>query len=379
MTGIRYLLIVYAVVSLTNIVLGNDAQTNESLRVVLDLSDGSRIIGTPGIKSVPVETCYAKMDLPLRQILAIRIEADHERASFDLQNGDKLKGVINLGPLKLLTVFGEVSIGVEHISQIGVQSGGSSSWNGLVLWNRLDSEFEVTRSRVGPGGKLNAGRFVPGRFGRGVELKMQEQYGVTFPPEIVQSPDGCIEFWAKLVDFPADLPWGDRPGLIAACDEKGTCHFMLHFNGNDGVANGGLCARVAGLGCVGTGQFGRWTYARALGSNAADWHHYALVWATDGIPGVDNGLRKGAVYVDGKLNSRVWNGGTGNRLTVPTTGRFGLLAHQGMPGGSIVFDNLKIWKYAKTNFGDREEEAPRSMIDPTGCGTEIKQIPDLQK
>ena len=35
------------------------------LRLELDLVDGSRIAGVPGIESVPVETSYAKMDVQL--------------------------------------------------------------------------------------------------------------------------------------------------------------------------------------------------------------------------------------------------------------------------------------------------------------------------
>ncbi|GDX09267.1 hypothetical protein LBMAG57_10390 [Verrucomicrobiota bacterium] len=75
-----------------------------------------------------------------------------------------------------------------------------------------------------------------------------------------------------------------------------------------------------------------------------------------GIPGVADGTRKAAVFVDGRLNSGYWGGGTGKTLTVPTNGRFGLLCHQGVTSGRIVYDNLKIWKFAKTDFSDRNDE-----------------------
>jgi hypothetical protein len=55
------------------------------LRLELDLVDGSRIIGTPGIETVPVETSYAKMTVPLRQIRtnvkAFAAPAETERLS----------------------------------------------------------------------------------------------------------------------------------------------------------------------------------------------------------------------------------------------------------------------------------------------------------
>jgi hypothetical protein len=329
------------------------------LRLEVDLVDGSRLIGTPSLATVPVQTSYAKMEVPLTQIQTLTIGDDHETVTLDLLNGDKLTGVISLKPIEMNTVFGTVTVGIEHIQQLDIVLSGGTGQKGLVLWNRLGSESDVKNSRVGPGGKFNAGRFVEGRFGKGIELNMQEQFGVTFPSEIVPGPDGCIEFWARLVNFPADIrqPGGSWPGLIAACDANGAQHFLLCFCANDGASNGGICARVAGLASAGTGQFGSWTYARALNANTADgWHHYALVWATAGIPGVENGQRKAAVYVDGKLNTGYWGGGTGDKLAVPTDGRFGLLSHQGTPSGSVVFDNFKIWNYAKTNFNDRDRE-----------------------
>lgn len=90
------------------------------LRVQLDLADGSHIIGAPAIDSVPVHTPYAKMDVPLKEVLAIKMGDDHETAALDLRNGDKIRGVIDLKPLKLETVFGKVAVGIEHIKQVDV-------------------------------------------------------------------------------------------------------------------------------------------------------------------------------------------------------------------------------------------------------------------
>lgn len=359
MGRLSLLIAVASVVSLFGTTWAADEQTTVPPRLELDLVDGSRIVGTPAISTVPVQTPYAKMDIPLAQIQTIKMGDDHETVFVDLQNGDKLTGVMTLGPVELATVFGRVAVGIEHIRKFDVVLGGGTGRKGLLLWNRLGSESDVRISHVGPGGKLNAGRFVEGRFGKGIELNMNEQYGVTFPAEIVSQPDGCVEFWAKLVDFPNDLAWGARPGLIASDEGKGAQLFMLlHFNGNDGQSNGGLIADIPGLSNGATGQYGQWTYARALGlDNAGEWHHYAMVWASDGIPGVDNAKRTVAAYVDGKLNSTIWRGAGGNiRPALPATARFGLLWHQGMQSGRVVYDNIKVWKCAKTDFSDRHDE-----------------------
>lgn len=92
------------------------------LRLAIDLVDGSHIIGVPRIKSIPVQTSYATMDIPLKQIVSIKFHDDHEMASIDLQNGDKLKGVLDLKPLELETIFGTASIGVEHVQGIRIMT-----------------------------------------------------------------------------------------------------------------------------------------------------------------------------------------------------------------------------------------------------------------
>ena len=114
------------------------------LRLAIDLIDGSHIIGIPSILSVPVQTSYAKMDVPLKQILSIKMVEDHETASVELQNGDKLKGVVSLAPIKLETAFGKVKIGIEYIRELRVVLTGrplpDALKRGLVLYYSFDRD-----------------------------------------------------------------------------------------------------------------------------------------------------------------------------------------------------------------------------------------------
>jgi hypothetical protein len=357
MNRITYVLAVGAIASLAVSSRGEEAQTNATLRLAIDLVDGSRLIGTPGLATVPVQTSYAKMDVPLTQIKALKIGDDHETVTLNLRNGDTLTGVISLAPIKLITVFGTVAVGIEHIQQLDIVLSGGTGQKGLVLWNRLGSESEVKNSRVGPGGKLNAGRFVEGRFGQGIELNMKESFGVTFPYDLLSTPAGCIEFWCKISDLPASSIGGGNLDVIGWGSPEKIEGEVLFFSANDGCANGGLCLR-SGVGSIGTGNFGSWTYSDAIGGGSiADWHHYAVVWNTAGITGMEDGARKAAVFVDGKLNSA--HGIFANAphfLDLPKDSRIGLLwSHTSTPG-RIAFDNLKIWNYAKTNFNYRTDE-----------------------
>ena len=60
------------------------------------------------------------MSVNLKEILKITIDENHETASLNMRNGDALKGVINLEPIKLETAFGDVAIGIEHVREIDV-------------------------------------------------------------------------------------------------------------------------------------------------------------------------------------------------------------------------------------------------------------------
>ena len=326
--------------------------------IELTLTDNSRLSGVPALKTVPLTTAFAELELPLAQVRSLEIAADREQALVVLQNDDKLTGHTKLKEVRLAVLFGEVVVGIEHIKRMAVFPGGIKIAEGLLLWNRLDSADSVQNSVVGPAGTYNAGRFVDGRFGKAIELNMRESFGVTFPPEIVPGPAGCIELWAKLSDFPHELPWGSSPALVTVRGAGEERCLAFHFNANDGGGNGGLCVRVDGVGAAGTGSAGSWNYAQALKTETSQgWHHYAIVWSGKGIPSVQDGTSRVAVYVDGKLTSQSWCRKMGSTYSIPPNGRFGLLFHHNEAApGTVTFDNIKIWNYAKTDFSDRNKE-----------------------
>jgi hypothetical protein len=111
-------IVILSAVALNSTVGAEEDVALPILRLEVDLIDGSRVIGTPRMESVSVETSYAKMDVPLKDVLVIGVAADHETASLELRNGDKLKGVIDLKGLKLETLFGKVSIGMEQVKEV---------------------------------------------------------------------------------------------------------------------------------------------------------------------------------------------------------------------------------------------------------------------
>ena len=163
--------------------LDSTNQSPQQIRLELDLADGSHVIGAPNIESVPLQTTYAKMDIALKQILTVKMGEDHETASIALRNGDKLKGVISLAPIKLATVFGDVAIGIEHVKEIGVLlSGGGlpeSLKKGLVLYYSFEGDEggKVTDgSSKGNDGEVKGAKWTPsGKIGGAYDFAWNAQ------------------------------------------------------------------------------------------------------------------------------------------------------------------------------------------------------------
>jgi hypothetical protein len=112
-----------AALAATCAVAGDEsAGGRDSLQVNLacDLKDGSCVKGTPSIRTVSVRTDYAKLQLRLSSIRQLTVTSDHESVIIEMQNGDKISGVLDLPPFKLKTAFGVVELSIEHITKIGV-------------------------------------------------------------------------------------------------------------------------------------------------------------------------------------------------------------------------------------------------------------------
>lgn len=142
---------------------GEDAVLKaQPLRLELDLVDGSHIIGIPALATVPVETPYAKMNVPLNQILFLSVGDDHETAALALRNGDKVKGVLGLRELRMRTVFGDVTIQPVLIRKLDCMEGNGGARVPEHLRKDLALYYSFDRNEEGnvtdQSGKRNHGK-----------------------------------------------------------------------------------------------------------------------------------------------------------------------------------------------------------------------------
>lgn len=106
----------------------------DSIRLFVDLRDGSRIKGTISIDSLPFETSFGKMRIPFDKFSAIRWSNDIQGATIHLTNGDQFRGSLLLTDISLQTILGEINLRVADMLGFRSYNSGQPIVEGLILW-----------------------------------------------------------------------------------------------------------------------------------------------------------------------------------------------------------------------------------------------------
>ena len=103
-------------------------------QAAFSLTDGSRIVGQPVAKALPLQADgVGAMEIPWDRIRAIQISDDHRAASVQLLNRDQVQGRITGNALSLETLFGIREVPVSLIRQVHFRRAGGRD----VLWDVL--------------------------------------------------------------------------------------------------------------------------------------------------------------------------------------------------------------------------------------------------
>ena len=285
------------------------------------------------------------------------------------RNGDRLtvRFPDDLRFLPFDTLLGRVRLPLRAVSSISFNPSTPSTSSTLIYHCTFDSASSIARPAAGPAGRLLGGEFVPGMKGNALRtFADQPAAEVDFEPGIL-GPRGTIEFWAKREEQAA---FAAREGNLRFfglwLHERGEtppwCSTHMQFTSNDGMGMSGLCGMINHCSWATNPFFGHGAYD-AIQDDPFGWHHYAVAWDADGLPGTkapDGGAAVVAVYLDGKPLS------TQGRQTIAfgakhlkaIPGRFAKLAFPtpsngwGSSGGHIPFliDEFKIWSAPMTEF-----------------------------
>ena len=217
--------------------LGTDApDAAPDLRLTLELSDGSRIIGTPAIDRLKLTTSYAKLEIPLSQLRAIEFNGGPDRiAQVGLQNGDLLRGELGVAEITINTIFGQVVIPVAKVDKIRVHVAGKGKAlpDGLVLHYTFDADEgdRVTDSSgSGNDGKVNGATYVKeGKVGGAMSFNGQSQAVIVGNPAGLQIQDFTIMAWVKR-GSKENVSNNGEDGVIFAYGQAGYGMGILHEN-----------------------------------------------------------------------------------------------------------------------------------------------------
>ena len=278
----------------------------------------------------------------------------------------------------ILRIFSLVLLGIVSIPTIAQQGK-------LLLWNTLDNREAVENSEVGPGIIQTTYKFplwgeaqiVPAKFGNGLYINHDTEEGfkndggnffaIDNEAMGLTAERGAIEFW---MTFMYDCTERNHAPMIMMNDqlighyenypgENIGAFFLLIWNGwNYGNRYGKRYAISAGYDTEGwafneyTADFS--TYPGGdLAFHKGETAHFALAWDVNGISGHEANV---ILFVNGIPVATIkgqWDTTKGirNYTYLGTTPNDGNNDHY-YNAFNGVYDNLKIWGYAKTDYSD---------------------------
>jgi hypothetical protein len=121
------------------------ADTNRA--VIVELTDGSRLFGTPSLQALPFSNALGVLTIPLAQVA--HVDGTFSQTNLvAMINGDRLSGTPTWETMRLNTIFGTVSIGRSNILQLSVLTGKgnlpASLRDGLLLHYIFDTHDSGT-------------------------------------------------------------------------------------------------------------------------------------------------------------------------------------------------------------------------------------------
>lgn len=178
-----------------------DAPAPPVAQLVLDLSDGSRVIGPPSVDRLKITTKYASLEITLAQVRSIEFNGADHAARMTLQNGDLLSGQIDGAEIAITTIFGKAVIPWAQVRNARVRIKGGSMPEGLVLHYKFDTDEgdRVTdASDAGNNGTVHGATFAKDdEKGGAMAFNGDQQAIIVKDHASLQLQDFTIAAWVK--------------------------------------------------------------------------------------------------------------------------------------------------------------------------------------
>ena len=144
---------------------GQGRQSESAPASVFELRDGSRIIGTPLLSSVPLVSSYGSVAFRPGEVTSIIAMDSTPGVRVEFKNGDVLRGSLQVDSLPVLCAAGRISIPVASILRISLLWSESDVVEGLIAHYPLRGHTSDV-SGHGHDGVNHGALPAPDRFGR---------------------------------------------------------------------------------------------------------------------------------------------------------------------------------------------------------------------
>ena len=206
---------------------------------VMELTDGSRVIGTPSITNLQMRTSFGRVDIALALVQSIDFKSDKETVTLALRNGDKVQGALSLDAVELQTLMGRVKIPMNLAQNILMRLPFKAK-EGLVLHFTFEGATgDVVKDQSGQEnhGKVHGAKpTATGKVGGGMSFDGQSFIQVPHSDSLVsmqKTREFSCALWIKPQALARDFPvlvgkGGNHPPKFF-----GGYEFMLNAAGNN--------------------------------------------------------------------------------------------------------------------------------------------------
>jgi len=326
--------------------LPEEIEPGRPLQLEVDILDGSRIVGTPSVDTVRIQTSHYEVDVPLERIISMTVEDDRKTIRLALRNGDEISGEASLEAIEVNTLFGDVTIGFADIKELRVISNDGTIPAFLKQSMALHYSFDGDRgdtvkdqSANGNNGTIHNAKLVDdARVGKGLKLDGENSY-VHIPNskslEIREELTVCT--WVKLDSF-GPGGYGNEHGFIISKGDSMWWNPAFHLGYSKGSGSGeprwpGKPGPYPALFHVGNSTGAQNGGGKTIESetllHTGKWYHIAGTYDGEQVNIYINGEREGTAEYTGLLRgdlAPVFIGGSklgatdwGNQFTTDVT------------------------------------------------------------
>lgn len=211
------------------------ANSGNSVQFIVQLIDGSTIVGEPDLSKISVTTSYSKLEIDVEKISQIELLKESPKVKIALKNGDQISGEFELKSLGLKTLFNDVKLKTEIIEEIFVQSVKAelpaALKKGLVLYLSMDEKGVIEdKSGLGNNGIVEGAQFVPnGKIGPAYEFNgIDSKIRVNDSPSLDFQSEFTLSVWIKSYDVTSQLV-GEQD-IITKTSVGAPSSFSLNLN-----------------------------------------------------------------------------------------------------------------------------------------------------